>query len=89
MYISSVSSDNLRNENICGWIISLLLMQTWGEALHFSLADSTSYGVASQQLKIENSKEKAMLTVMTSLMSDFFIASHQASRSLAVHTIAP
>ena len=41
-YISSVSSDNLRNENICGWIISPLLMQKWGEALHFSLAYLTS-----------------------------------------------
>ena len=45
MYISSVSSDNLRNENICGWIISPLLMQQWGGALHFSLADLTSYVV--------------------------------------------
>ena len=42
-YITSVSSDNLSNENICGWIISPLLMQKWGEALHFSLADLTSY----------------------------------------------
>ena len=39
MYISSVSSDNLRNENICGWIISPLLMQKWGGAFYFSLAD--------------------------------------------------
>ena len=42
-YISSVSSDNMSNDNICGWIISPLLMQKWGEALHFSLADFTSY----------------------------------------------
>ena len=31
------------NENICGWIVSPLLMQKWGEALQFSLADLTSY----------------------------------------------
>ena len=42
-YISSVSSDNLSKENICGWIINPLLMQKWGEALHFFLADLTSY----------------------------------------------
>ena len=43
-YISSVSSDNLSKENICGWIINPLLMQKWGEAPHFFLADLTSYG---------------------------------------------
>ena len=42
-YISSVSSDNLSKENICGWIINPLLMQKWGEAPHFFLADLTSY----------------------------------------------
>ena len=43
--MSSVTNDNLSDENICGWIISPLLMQKWGEALHFSLADLTSYAV--------------------------------------------
>ena len=42
-YITSVSSDNLSHEHICGQIISPLLMQKWGEALHFSLADLTTY----------------------------------------------
>ena len=41
--ITKVSCDNLNNENICGWIKCPLLMQKWGEALHFSLADLTSY----------------------------------------------
>ena len=44
-YITSVSSDNLSKENICGWIINLLLMQKWGEAPHSFLADLTSYVV--------------------------------------------
>ena len=38
-YISSVSSDNLSKENICGWIINPLLMQKWREAPHFFLAE--------------------------------------------------
>ena len=50
MYISSVSSDNLSNDNICGWIISPLLMQNWGEALHFPLADFTSYAYQNEIL---------------------------------------
>ena len=44
-YISSVSSDNMSKENICGWTINPLSMQKWGEAPHFFLADLTSYGV--------------------------------------------
>ena len=72
-YISSVSSDNLSKENICGWIINPLLMQKWGEAPHFFLADLTSYRGDLERYRIQKMKTDSKSACFRNTMSSLHI----------------